>query len=452
MNKELLKYKITPRVVLANSTQKITVAGVDNLSKFYDDCEYRVTIVGMDGYTNQNVQNIKVFGQLRDCEACLVLSPENGVLTIEHYFPGEQMRHITIERIDLEKQNRYIPPKHRQFEERAVSFVVYALEEDLYYKRPFKGDLHIHTCGSDGFESGPFVAVQYRKFGYDFISITDHSNWDSSAQTIAALKEVKTDLKVFLGEEVHHPEGKEPFHVVNFNGQHGVTKIIENDLEGTEAKIREMAKEIDASAEDVQLLAWYKWIHEEIHKAGGIAIYPHPLWLYPGLNRYHIKPQISQAIYENGYCDVFEMFGGADCVNRKLHEMLYFDLCAKGIKYPFVASSDAHASMEHNKIFFDQAWTIVFADYADAIPERILQGYTAAVDNWNPEERTVYANLRLAKYTYFLLEEYYEMHDALCNAAGQAFLRYISGDPSQNALLEALENEVKKFNAAFFGA
>lgn len=80
-----------------------------------------------------------------------------------------------------------------------------------------------------------------------------------------------------------------------------------------------------------------------------------------------------------------------------------------------------------------------------------MKGYTAAIDNWKPEEKTVYASLRLAKYAYFLLDEYYEMHDALCNAAGQAFLRYVSGDPSQNMLVEALENELKKFNTAFFG-
>ena len=448
MDQELFKYRISPRVVLANTKQKITVAGVDNLSRFHDDCEYRVTIVGMDGYTNQNIQ---VNGQTRECEATVVLSPERGILTIEHYFPGEQMRHITIERVDLDRHNQHIPPRHRQFDKRAISFVIYTLEEDLYYKRPFKGDMHIHTCGSDGFESGPFVAAQYRKFGYDFISITDHLNWDSSVQTIAALKDLKTAFKIFPGEEVHHPEGKELFHVVNFNGQHGITKIIENDPEGTEAKIQKIAKNIDGSEEDRQLLAWYKWIFDEIHKAGGIAIYPHPLWLYPGLNRYHIKPSISQAVYENGYCDVFEMFGGADPVNRKLHEMLYFDLCAKGIKYPFVASSDAHCSLEHNRIFFDQAWTIVFADKVENIPEHILKGYTAAIDNWKPEEKTVYASLRLAKYAYFLLDEYYEMHDALCNAAGQAFLRYVSGDPSQNMLVEALENELKKFNTAFFG-
>jgi len=446
MDQELLKFRITPRVVLANTKQTITVEGLDTLSKFYDDCEYRVTIVGMDGYTNH-----KDRFDGGDCEETTILSPKNGVLSISHFFPGEQMRYITVERVDLEKHNRHIPPKQRQFSKHAVSFRVYTLDEDLYYKRPFKGDLHIHTCGSDGFESASFVAAQYRKYGYDFISLTDHCNWDTSAQAIETLKDLKTSLKIFLGEEVHHPLNKAPFHVVNFNGKHGITKMIAEDTPGVEAEIQQLAQTMQGSEEDRLLLAWYKWIYEEIHKAGGICIYPHPLWLYPGLNRYHIKPGISQAIYENGYCDVFEMFGCADRVNRKLQEMLYFDLRDSGIKYPFVASSDAHASMQHGEYCFGLAWTIVFAENQDSIPENILKGNTAAVDNWKTDEKTVYANLRLAKYAYFLLDEYYEMHDALCNATGQAFLRYVSGDVTQNALVEALENELKKYDAAFFG-
>ena len=203
--------------------------------------------------------------------------------------------------------------------------------------------------------------------------------------------------------------------------------------------------------EDKISLAWYKWIQDEIHKVGGIAIYPHPLWVYPGLDRYHIRQSVAQAIYEKGYCDVFEMFGGVDDVNRKLHELLYFELCEKGKKYPFVASSDAHGCLHHNQYYFDQACTIVFADTVENIPQSILNGYTTAVDNQKTDNRTVYGNVRLAQYTYFLLGAYYEYHDALCNAIGQAFLRYVSGDTSQNALIESLENELVKFNTDFFG-
>ena len=203
--------------------------------------------------------------------------------------------------------------------------------------------------------------------------------------------------------------------------------------------------------EDKISLAWYKWIQDEIHKVGGIAIYPHPLWVYPGLDRYHIRQSVAQEIYEKGYCDFFEMFGGVDDVNRKLHELLYFELCEKGKKYPFVASSDAHGCLHHNQYYFDQAWTIVFADTVENIPQSILNGYTTAVDNQKTDNRTVYGNVRLAQYTYFLLGAYYEYHDALCNAIGQAFLRYVSGDTSQNALIESLENELVKFNTDFFG-
>ena len=51
MNPGLLKFKITPRVVKANTKQVITVEGVDDSSKLYDDCEYIVSIFQLDEYS-----------------------------------------------------------------------------------------------------------------------------------------------------------------------------------------------------------------------------------------------------------------------------------------------------------------------------------------------------------------------------------------------------------------
>ena len=38
-------------------------------------------------------------------------------------------------------------------------YEVYALEEDLFTKTPFKGDNHMHTCMSDGKETPMYVAA-----------------------------------------------------------------------------------------------------------------------------------------------------------------------------------------------------------------------------------------------------------------------------------------------------
>ena len=74
-----------------------------------------------------------------------------------------------------------------------------------------------------------------------------------------------------------------------------------------------------------------------------------------------------------------------------------------------------------------------------------------AVDNIDQENKCVYGSLRLVKYTWFLLENYYKYHDALCSDIGSAVLRRVFGDSSQDRLSVLLEEELEKYNRSFFG-
>ena len=62
-------------------------------------------------------------------------------------------------------------------EKQLAQFNLYALEEDLACRIPLRGDLHMHTCRSDGSEDPAIVCANYRKIGYDFIVITDHHRY-----------------------------------------------------------------------------------------------------------------------------------------------------------------------------------------------------------------------------------------------------------------------------------
>lgn len=76
----------------------------------------------------------------------------------------------------------------------------------------------------------------------------------------------------------------------------------------------------------------------------------------------------------------------------------------------------------------------VFAESADNIPESILSGYSVAVLNFNPENINISGDLRLTKYAWFLKENYFDPRGDLCNASGQAILRYVLGDKTQKNL------------------
>ena len=453
MYEYLKKFRITPRVVKADTVQSVSVECLDESRLFYDDLEYSVDIYPTEFRSYEENKELMMRG--RDNCHKIICRPVNGVITFDFCFYGEQEWTIKITRL---KSDKHIPERFMENNwpwlvdalYHSIDFKMYSLAEDLYNKRPFKGDLHIHTYGSDGGESPEFVASQYRKFGFDFISITDHYVMEPSVQAIKAFEPLDTEFKLFPGEEVHPVKGG-VFHMVNFNGKSSVNKIYYDDIEKTTAEVEKIAETIECPDPDDKVeLAWFKWMADEIRKSGGIAIYPHPYWVV--LGSLNVRSSISEEIFKQGFCDVYEILGGtSNPAHNRIQVQINYDMRDKGYKYPIVASSDAHSSLVHGVSFFDSSWTVVFSENADKIPENIMADMSVAVDNHLVENKNVYGNLRLVKYTWFLIDNYYAEHDELCNASGQAILRYMQGDKSQAKLISLLEDELRKYNENFFG-
>ena len=163
----------------------------------------------------------------------------------------------------------------------------------------------------------------------------------------------------------------------------------------------------------------------------------------------NVNTRITDELFTRKIFDVFEVIGGVEKVYNCLQAQLYYEMKAKGYDFPVVGSSDAHCSLSEKTGDFNHMWTVVFSDTAENIPKNIMDGMSVAVENY--DDKNVYGSLRLSKYTWFLIENYYEMHDEYCSAAGQAIMRYVLGDKSQGKLISLLENELEKFNKLFFG-
>ena len=139
---------------------------------------------------------------------------EQGCLSFEHTFTGEQEHSIRL---------------HRG--EETAPFLrtsVYSLEEDLFRRRPYLGDFHLHSCYSDGVETPEFVAAMYRQEGYDFMCLTDHGRMDSSRRAISFYEGLPLDFKIHPGEEVHSPGN--PVHILNFGGDFSVDVYKRQDI------------------------------------------------------------------------------------------------------------------------------------------------------------------------------------------------------------------------------
>lgn len=240
--------------------------------------------------------------------------------------------------------------------------------------------------------------------------------------------------------------------MVNLNGKRSVNEILRNEPERVAVEMKKIADGLDLqNKEDREELAWFSWVHNEIKKAGGISVYPHPFWVI--IDALNIRTKTSMEIYKRGLTDVYEILGGTcDKEHNRMQVQMYYEMVSRGCKLPIIAATDSHGALEHGVRQFDQVWTITFSEDADKIPDNILKGYSAAVDNYVPSDKNVYGDFRLVNYTWFLIQNYYELHDELCFSAGQAIARYVLGDKSQKELIAALENEIKKFNNAFFGS
>ena len=79
---------------------------------------------------------------------------------------------------------------------------LYALEEDLFALRPYRGDFHIHTHYSDGSSTPTFMAARGRRIGLDVIAVTDHNRYAPSLEAQEGVAKIGLDLLAIPGEEV----------------------------------------------------------------------------------------------------------------------------------------------------------------------------------------------------------------------------------------------------------
>jgi len=452
MYDHLMKYRVTPRVVPAESMATIKIEGTDESTRLFDDVEYKIEIIAKEEWEYNKEGEHSLFN--RNNTAVLNLYPENGVITLNYEFKGEQEWRVVVKPVECDA---HIPQMRKELWPWLIDgvycgfdFRIYSLKEDLYCKKPFKGDLHMHSYDSDGWDSSAFMAAQYRKFGYDFICLTDHYRYDPSVKLIEYIKNINTAFKVFPGEEVHPKKEGGVYHLVNFGGKASVNDRYYSNPEKAEAEVKEIEKTLDILDDRKRHeVAFFKWICDAIRETGGIAIYPHPFWVI--IDSYNVNNSTTDELFKRRIFDVFEIMGGTDKKHNRMQVEYYNSMQRNGYKFPIVASSDAHSAREHNNSHFDQCFTVAFAENTEKIFESVKNGLSVAVDNFEVSDQNVYGDFRLVKYTWFLLENYFENHDELCQAIGLAMRRYAAGDKNQNTLICMLENELKKYVSEFFG-
>lgn len=354
---------------------------------------------------------------------------------------------------------------------------VYALEHDMEGLYPFRGDLHMHTCRSDGHSDPLSVASEYRMNGYDFTVISDHGRYYPSLELRKSLhigtddRSDITEMLIVPGEEVHLPCN--PVHYVNFGGKFSVNALVapnSNTAErGDSPEVRSLEGEcpepmteeeyiemIRKDSENVPLeleserisFASMKWIYEQVKAGDGLGIFPHPYWLFQSM---HLSQSYTEFIYKEGPFDAFEVLGGENYYQHNGFQTgFYYDMKVKGYDYPVVGSTDSHNATENNRNAMICS-TIVFAkeNTTRSLIEAIKSKYSIAVDTISAEYRLV-GDFRLMKYASFLMENWFPVHDRACMGEGYYLRAFGDGDKAAEEILKLMKNTLPAMRKKYF--
>ncbi len=446
-NDNLNNYDIFPKVFVAGKETEIRIRPLGGRAVLSPDTEYPMTVCALDG------GNPRDFPASGDFKPFTAKTDANCCVCFRWTFTSEQEYFIRF----LKEDGRTL-----------LEFSVYCVAEDLAGRYPFMGDLHMHTTRSDGNQDPAVVCANYRAYGYDFTVISDHERYWPSLEAIAAYKGVPIDLNIVPGEEVHLPRVngmRNDVHIVNFGGEYSVNALVESTAvaeKGKDLSVRairtenvpdvmtlpEFEEKMLALASEIRVpenvdplpAAMCKWTFDEIKKANGLGIFPHPNWRP---NVYHVPEVFVDWLFETQPFDAFEVLGGENYYEHNgFQTARYYDEAAKGRRVPVVGSTDSHSSYESNRNAFI-CETIIFspANERAALIDSVKRFYSVAVDTISKEYRLV-GEKRYVRYGAWLLRHYFPLHDELCREEGRLMKQYVTGTEEERAEAAALLSAV----------
>ena len=407
-------YDIYPKVLCTKMPVQIVIKPLSKHVCFSKSVKYEVEIVAM------NETLLDAEGEISPIAPAKIVK---DFLQFSFSFSNEQQYIVLVREM---KDGKW----HKRCELR-----VYALNSDFLELRPYRGDMHCHTCRSDGVESPDIVAANYRKAGFDFLSITDHLLYEPSIEAIKTYENLNLAFRLFPGEEVHPP--KNNCHTVHFGGDYSINERIRNNPARYEYEVDEIKKTLSLSeglnnAEYASLL----WVYRSIQDANGMSIMAHPCWIQD--NAYHIRRDMYRYLIKTKPFDALELTCGQSIEENQMQVIAWQQMREEGYVVPLVGNSDSHGTV--NSEWFNISKMIVLAKVCErnelikAVKERravVLQYHDEVLPRFYGEQRA-------ADFVLFLTTEYMPLHDELCFEEGRLMKAYACGDEKAGEILKSI--------------
>lgn len=428
---ELVYYDIYPKVVPCGRATRVHVRALSCHARFEEDKEWFVYIIPAE----KRARRVKYPDY-----PVMKAQNEGGAISFEFTYDREQQYNIWI-------SDKYVTENTSADwkDARRVQLSVYAVEDDLLALRPLRGNFHIHSCRSDGVESPEVVAAMYRRFGYDFMALTDHHQYQPSLEAIAAYKDTDIDMKLFPGEEVHSPDNL--IHVVHFAGDYSVNDVYRADEDGYYKAVAEIEKTIDVPEHMHPFeIAATKWVCEQIKKANGLSMLCHPNWTYWGA--YNQSVDTFKYFMAHRDYDVLELInGGNEPFENQLQAATWYNFPNRPVA---VGADDSHGSV--NGKWFDIGKTYVLAKSMERedIFSALRGGMCCAVEQYHGENARIYGDERMVRFFTWLDAEYFPLHDELCVEEGRLMMAYVNGDETAKARIALCHGQTERLHKHLF--
>jgi len=445
MRKEMYMYDVCPKIFKVGQEVRIDIRAIVP-SLALDEAGYDILVCGVNdecyGRTKKEIPLFSVF-------------PKDDVLSFSHVFPREQEYLL---RICLQNDSQ----------ELVVALPVYAVDADLFERRPFVGSFHTHTTNSDGCEDPAFFAAHLRENGYDFTVISDHYNYQSSLSVISRFKVLDTAYRIYQGEEVHSPGNK--CDILNFGGDISVGDLcyerpdVKLHREPEKMGIRQSwMDEVEALAStyenlpenvDPFILASCVTIARKIREGGGLSILCHPHFRDNYLYVRNINDSLTRYLLTHKLVDSLEILN-IGMLSLRQHMCatqvaLCYDLAYEGVVFPVVGGNDAHTLLNHQH--FLKLKTIVFAreNSRDAIVDAVKNCYSVAVEELEPGLPCMYFSHRLISYALFVYDWLLPLLAPLCAREGKLMREYLAGDMQAIAESKQLKAQIISLREKYF--
>jgi hypothetical protein len=195
------------------------------------------------------------------------------------------------------------------------------------------------------------------------------------------------------------------------------------------------------------------WAIDAVHKHGGRAYLAHPYWTVE--RGFHLPTDMYDRVLGEGILDGVELLGDVLYPNNIRSLARYLDLRAAGHDIPILGNSDTHAA----KHVYGCYWTLVWAETVTpaGVLDAIADGWSVACTTVRPtpvwqrkDAMHAFGSFELVDCAYFLEEQFFPWHDALCQEEASWAYRSWHGETLPTNKMAALEKEMAALYARCF--